>query len=1349
MVFWKMVACLSLRLAHSYATGDVEHYVRSDGDFLANENVSTAATGFVGSFSLNESLANRLLLENGIQMQNVSPIPGITNVTDADGSAGMSMTTHRFVVSQSLHPSVADAVGPDESPMRRLTREMVHSRASVSSVAIGDRRDRSIRYQEESNPEIGRPAGQQPALSPTTARWPRESKIRLLCLGLTLAILMTITCHMMPQVHQNSVRLPPRWEPGLEDSLPFRTWLQDLLLWTITSDLEPHRQAAMIISQLGGAARDLARTLTPQEIFQGGVVNGQQLDPVSFLIHGLSTRFSPLDDEIRIRAAQDLLHFQRKGNESVDVLITRFETIRARSRTEGGGANISTESAALILLRAIGVSAEQFQRLTQPFGLRLPNNEAEFAQLTHNLRRMGHIIEHHPANIARSLHGSSSHQNQSFAAFQEPMHPSSQASSWSFVGYPGDQDGWGAHDSASSSHHPQATAAAAHATDWAFYQDPDAEGASETDSATESDDGVEPLPAEDLQGLTAPEADEHLFWQYAEAKRRWRRYTGKPVRSLRRVLRRKGKGKGKVHNAFFDISGTLMQSSYFKGKGKGGKSSGKGFGRKFNPKGRDGNILKCSICSSIYHLRKRCPQNPEAQRGRVQSSGPQSSQLPYPPRSSVPNMAGFTTENEITPDDGQVGSASLHFATSTHESHEPETVTTPRRQPSVVEHALTPDDPWMQWHQDPWSGARTAQAPQPLPGVGVGIPGVWPPIIGGGFPSSSNAGHYQSMHQRPEIGPSLMPSSEVQAMTSLFGSLPQYQGEEQSQDIAERSRNNPFAEAFTTNAFVPASLPQDIVMPAPTMFMQPPMQYDMFAMHAGASSHGEANPEPSHNMFSGMFSQVHQLRRTRGEQAATTTSQPLNPGEANAVRQQEPPINYQGSDNACSICQHEFDHHDQVVRLPCRHVFHLQCYDEYVSRTDSEPTCPNCRGSGEVIARWAYVAESTPNQGEAQGVDADESGGERGEVQTPPATSRSGTTFHTPATDLDDLNVHFPWWPVPSAEPTSSFHTSTHRTQSGQLGLLVDPGSYGNLVGEQWAHEAVRTASQAGLRPRIQEKESPLEVGGVGKGTQKCFKEVLIPTALRSSDGSVNGGTYTAPMIPKSACPALLGLKSLMTHRAVLDLSSKRLILMPEGSEIEVPPGAEVLPLEQAETGHLLLPIDEYNRMLKAKDEGKSQRQRHMFADAPVRLTTNSEPQAWGARQGPTGKARAAAVGPVSSYPREAPNSNASSASSSGDRWEVTENKLVRIHDKPRTQLYVPTPDDCPRPLQQLTSQRSTHAQFIDGTQQTFQDEWTKSKASFTPSEPWVGQTIFTLKSEGPLDEPPTPASRWEVVNDQ
>ena len=173
---------------------------------------------------------------------------------------------------------------------------------------------------------------------------------------------------------------------------------------------------------LGGAARELARTLTPQEIFQGGIVNGQQLDPVSFLIHGLSVRFSPLDDEIRIRAAQDLFHFQRRGNEPVDVLVTRFETIRSRARAEGGGANLSVESNALVLLRAVGVNAEQFQRLTQPFGLRLPSTEQEFSDMVHQLRRMGHIIEHHPASITASLRAGGQASQSSHSYVSEPVH---------------------------------------------------------------------------------------------------------------------------------------------------------------------------------------------------------------------------------------------------------------------------------------------------------------------------------------------------------------------------------------------------------------------------------------------------------------------------------------------------------------------------------------------------------------------------------------------------------------------------------------------------------------------------------------------------------------------------------------------------------------------------------------------------------------------------------------------------------------------------------------------------------------------------------------------------------------
>ena len=405
-------------------------------------------------------------------------------------------------------------------------------------------------------------------------------RVWLIVWFLSSCSILTAVCYMIPhQAAHQTLRLPPRWEPGLENALPFRTWLQDLLLWTITSDLEPHRQAAAIISQLGGAARELARTSTPQEIFNGGVINGQHLDPVSFLIHGLSTRFSPLDDEIRIRAAQDLLQFQRKGNESVDVLITRFETIRSRARAEGGGANVSTESASLILLRAIGVSSEQFQRLTQPFGLRLLNSEAELAQLMHQLRRMGHIIEHHPSNIADSLHRNvgASNSGQAFVVHSAEGSAEPSQTSRSYVGQslpPQSSDTWEVPGQFSQS-----------STDWAHHVDPNV--ASDTDSATESDDFQQREDERDLEGLTAGEADEHLFWQYTEAKRRWRKYTGKPVRALRRVLRRKGKGKGKTKGAFFDITNALHESSYFRAKGKGGKSSGKGWGRNQNPKGRD------------------------------------------------------------------------------------------------------------------------------------------------------------------------------------------------------------------------------------------------------------------------------------------------------------------------------------------------------------------------------------------------------------------------------------------------------------------------------------------------------------------------------------------------------------------------------------------------------------------------------------------------------------------------------------------------------------------------------------------------------------------------------------------
>ena len=73
-------------------------------------------------------------------------------------------------------------------------------------------------------------------------------------------------------VHQEtSHRTPPRWGPEMESRYSFRSYITDLQLWSMMTDLAPHQQVAAVILRLSGAAKDLARTLTPNEIINGGI----------------------------------------------------------------------------------------------------------------------------------------------------------------------------------------------------------------------------------------------------------------------------------------------------------------------------------------------------------------------------------------------------------------------------------------------------------------------------------------------------------------------------------------------------------------------------------------------------------------------------------------------------------------------------------------------------------------------------------------------------------------------------------------------------------------------------------------------------------------------------------------------------------------------------------------------------------------------------------------------------------------------------------------------------------------------------------------------------------------------
>ena len=107
-------------------------------------------------------------------------------------------------------------------------------------------------------------------------------------------------------------RIPPSWSPEHDHSYSFRAYMTDIALWVMLTDLQPHQQCAAIIMRLGGAARDMARMVTPQELMNGGVRSGVALDPVTYQLAALQERFAALDDESRLASMTEMLAFTRR-----------------------------------------------------------------------------------------------------------------------------------------------------------------------------------------------------------------------------------------------------------------------------------------------------------------------------------------------------------------------------------------------------------------------------------------------------------------------------------------------------------------------------------------------------------------------------------------------------------------------------------------------------------------------------------------------------------------------------------------------------------------------------------------------------------------------------------------------------------------------------------------------------------------------------------------------------------------------------------------------------------------------------------------------------------------------------
>ena len=101
---------------------------------------------------------------------------------------------------------------------------------------------------------------------------------------------------------------------------------------------------------------------------------------------------------------------------------------------------------------------------------------------------------------------------------------------------------------------------------------------------------------------------------------------------------------------------------------------------------------------------------------------------------------------------------------------------------------------------------------------------------------------------------------------------------------------------------------------------------------------------------------------------------------------------------------------------------------------------------------------------------------------------------------------------------------------------------------------------------------------------QSCEVDATVPVASVCADGESLSGTFTFPMVPNSDLPGLLGLGA-MVGKCVLDMTSTPMKLHFVGkgrNEFRFSEGTRTFNLEQSPSGHLMLPIGEFQQQDRA-----------------------------------------------------------------------------------------------------------------------------------------------------------------------
>ena len=1074
-------------------------------------------------------------------------------------------------------------------------------------------------------------------------------------------LVLSVLVLMMPSGTTNfnagqrdfNYRIPPSWTPENEATYSFRAYMTDMSIWIMLTDLQPHQQCAAIVMRLGGAAREMARMISPQEMMHGGQVNGQALGPVEYLLGSLHGRFSALEEESRLTSMTEMLAFTRKPGETINALLARYETVRQRGALEGRFV-MSIEGYSLQLLRACGIGTQHLLTLLQPFQGQLPQTEPQFRQLCTQLRRFGHISEQTPGNIATSLQGpfrqarpGSYHVLENQQGLREATQSTTSGAVSSFFGSTQDQaspgDPWaslipqdptfGFDPFATWSNQPiqpqvqAANQGGSRTTEAAGPPVPfDMEEDSSTDSETSSDDGTAIVGGPDISQMSEAEAAEAIFYEYRKAKRTWRRFTGKPVRRFRRTFKRtfksygKGKsygksyGKGKRRGFFFTKDEVF---AYLKGKGKGHRmnSSGKGHGRRKNPRDRNGDTMKCRICGSEEHFQAECPQNGGSSQGG-KGGNSSSSQGPtfFHGLTSVTtgaerdNTGNRTVESDVSPpwdgaddlmfeapreyfpvfgegdstpfrqfDDSHqsysgpdaftlgVGSAVAAAAAASSQDGAQRVTYEDELSDSSVEGVATlhTGAQWPTVDLTPPSAPRVP--PPPLPQIP--IPQQAGPVNLGPNPFATSAANgsdnpWQNFQSNLGNDPLRHIPAQLRQDSSITGNqlLRIIEGQEltgtnrrtRTERDARRERENPGRSIFHQTTLPISCAFSPSVRPAESVALQAPQQSQSSMSMIEAAVAMSATARGATVTDGSMVMPP----RPVAEATPMTIEQRTQEAAASPVPQDRDldnvvPLIYDGVEDRCSICADQFQAGDRVCRLTCRHMFHAQCWDSYVNANRSRAEFSHCPN-----CRGAGTLMAIWNYVDANGSITQEVGGRTAENLLEARSERHSISTPPASSPRQNEPNHAATssstFVVQTSEGPPSYHIRT-RLADGRPSITIDPGSVGNLCGDKWAKEVARAAAQNHHKPTYEKRPRPLTVSGVGHGSQECHYDCKLPVALQQTEGRGSVlGSLTAPAVANSDLPGLLGLNALRKNRAILDFSTLRLHFCgPAGIEME------------------------------------------------------------------------------------------------------------------------------------------------------------------------------------------------------